>query len=389
MPRISRREMTDKLLEVVHSINADTAEKRVPVYTLAEMLPSKNVTALKRLGKLCRIPGFSKMNKSALITGLIEKMTDARILADHLFSLEEHEWELFKRAVKVQQITDDELLSANYRFMLELGLMMLYYHDGHFHYVVPKEIREAFQGMENDGFPAIKERGDLLNNYAIAAANLYGVIDQGDFVALFNSYNDQKTDINEIFDTLLRYVAMGYGYCFWKNYIVNDDFEDDEYESVDSLAAAAASKPRYTPSKLNLLKYADWSYIEETPQLNKLREYVNRLVPKNRDVAEDILKRIYAYGNYEAQPQTYIDIFKDHKIALSPTQLQKLLPLIFELRNNTRLWMNNGHTPNELFAEEKKHLKPLPKQIVRVVKVGRNEPCPCGSGNKYKKCCGR
>jgi len=20
--------------------------------------------------------------------------------------------------------------------------------------------------------------------------------------------------------------------------------------------------------------------------------------------------------------------------------------------------------------------------------VGRNEPCPCGSGKKYKKCCG-
>jgi preprotein translocase subunit SecA len=29
------------------------------------------------------------------------------------------------------------------------------------------------------------------------------------------------------------------------------------------------------------------------------------------------------------------------------------------------------------------------KQIVReVVKVGRNDPCPCGSGKKYKKCCG-
>ncbi len=23
------------------------------------------------------------------------------------------------------------------------------------------------------------------------------------------------------------------------------------------------------------------------------------------------------------------------------------------------------------------------------VKVGRNDPCPCGSGNKYKKCCGK
>jgi len=25
---------------------------------------------------------------------------------------------------------------------------------------------------------------------------------------------------------------------------------------------------------------------------------------------------------------------------------------------------------------------------VRVEKTGRNEPCPCGSGKKYKKCCG-
>lgn len=25
----------------------------------------------------------------------------------------------------------------------------------------------------------------------------------------------------------------------------------------------------------------------------------------------------------------------------------------------------------------------------RVEKVGRNAPCPCGSGAKYKKCCGR
>ncbi|MEA1960510.1 MAG: SEC-C metal-binding domain-containing protein [Bacillota bacterium] len=22
------------------------------------------------------------------------------------------------------------------------------------------------------------------------------------------------------------------------------------------------------------------------------------------------------------------------------------------------------------------------------MKVGRNDPCPCGSGKKYKKCCG-
>ena len=29
------------------------------------------------------------------------------------------------------------------------------------------------------------------------------------------------------------------------------------------------------------------------------------------------------------------------------------------------------------------------KTVVREEdKVGRNDPCPCGSGKKYKKCCG-
>ena len=28
--------------------------------------------------------------------------------------------------------------------------------------------------------------------------------------------------------------------------------------------------------------------------------------------------------------------------------------------------------------------KPLKKQ-----KIGRNDPCPCGSGKKYKQCCGK
>ena len=31
-----------------------------------------------------------------------------------------------------------------------------------------------------------------------------------------------------------------------------------------------------------------------------------------------------------------------------------------------------------------------PVQVIRTApKVGRNDPCPCGSGKKYKNCCGR
>ena len=31
--------------------------------------------------------------------------------------------------------------------------------------------------------------------------------------------------------------------------------------------------------------------------------------------------------------------------------------------------------------------RPKPREAEK--KVGRNEPCPCGSGKKYKKCCGK
>jgi len=42
---------------------------------------------------------------------------------------------------------------------------------------------------------------------------------------------------------------------------------------------------------------------------------------------------------------------------------------------------------NRWYFKEGEFVKP--KQVRRETpKVGRNDPCPCGSGKKYKKCCG-
>ncbi len=38
----------------------------------------------------------------------------------------------------------------------------------------------------------------------------------------------------------------------------------------------------------------------------------------------------------------------------------------------------------ELYKEQKRSTT-----IVKGKKIGRNDPCPCGSGKKYKQCCGR
>ena len=44
----------------------------------------------------------------------------------------------------------------------------------------------------------------------------------------------------------------------------------------------------------------------------------------------------------------------------------------------------DADTKKRLYLEQKKS-----GTVVTGKKVGRNDPCPCGSGKKYKRCCGR
>jgi uncharacterized protein YecA (UPF0149 family) len=48
------------------------------------------------------------------------------------------------------------------------------------------------------------------------------------------------------------------------------------------------------------------------------------------------------------------------------------------------------HLSQEMQAQQDA-TKPQKVETIRraVPKVGRNDPCPCGSGKKYKKCCGK
>lgn len=50
------------------------------------------------------------------------------------------------------------------------------------------------------------------------------------------------------------------------------------------------------------------------------------------------------------------------------------------------LWdaLLDEETRKQLYKKQK-----LSGTVVKGKKVGRNDPCPCGSGKKYKQCCGR
>lgn len=61
---------------------------------------------------------------------------------------------------------------------------------------------------------------------------------------------------------------------------------------------------------------------------------------------------------------------------------------------NLKMAKSHHENPREHAHEEQKphdevEHAPLTPFVREEPKVGRNDPCPCGSGNKYKKCCGK
>lgn len=67
--------------------------------------------------------------------------------------------------------------------------------------------------------------------------------------------------------------------------------------------------------------------------------------------------------------------------------------LLWNMHDAKAEWLYGMKEWEEIFDEEKR--KSIKKEfnrskiVVKGEKIGRNEPCPCGSGLKYKKCCGK
>lgn len=59
------------------------------------------------------------------------------------------------------------------------------------------------------------------------------------------------------------------------------------------------------------------------------------------------------------------------------------------LRRYKAEYLDQVHTPSVIPVSDRLTKPPKASRPAGTRKVGRNEPCPCGSGRKYKACCGR
>ena len=120
-----------------------------------------------------------------------------------------------------------------------------------------------------------------------------------------------------------------------------------------------------------LLRVVDEYWMDHIDAMSELRQAI----------------RLQAYGNknpVDVYKQESLDMFDEMISAIQNDTVRR----IFSARVKTESEVKRERVAEGIVATTSGD-GTVKKQPRKVQKVGRNDPCPCGSGKKYKQCCGR
>ena len=140
---------------------------------------------------------------------------------------------------------------------------------------------------------------------------------------------------------------------------------------VEEYEAKLKSIPQEVTSefeKVITLQVLDKYWMEHINTMSHLREGIHL-----RGYAQEDPLRAYTMEGFDLFDEMLQRIDKDISIFLLKAEIRQ---------NIERKPVSKKQVTNEKSEETKK----VPKKSE---KIGRNEPCPCGSGKKYKQCCGK
>lgn len=272
--------------------------------------------------------------------------------------------------------------------------------------------------------PLTREEINCIHLYMDAAANLYGLISLDELYGLYNSQN-KKVDVLPFFMevSVIDYeeyndfaVIDSVGDLqatpeeTMKNCEIVSDylFVEDPEKDIRELRRSQKGKPLKILLKEEFLRFANYTYFPETPQCSAMIQYLRRLASALPASAEEYCDRIQRVIVIDAPLQEVLNLIKEDGVTNHKNwDLEEFAALYQNLNNHTHKHANRGNTPDELFAQSPRGLQ-LQQRLVppenqmsffeeqsekpKLTFVGapsRNGPCPCGSGRKYKNCCGK
>ena len=270
--------------------------------------------------------------------------------------------------------------------------------------------------------PLSKKEIELLHTYMDAAANLYGLISLAKLREIYNNQNKpidmetfiqvsallacenndyeiiERTDVpSNTPDEVLEAGEIAADYLF---------VEDPE-TALRDLRRQQKGKPYKILPKMEFLRYADSEYYPVTSARTAMLKYLQRRAASLTLSPEDFCAAIQSIIVIDAPMQEVVNIVQAHGLVFNKQwDIGEFAALYQNLNNSTHKHSNCGYTPDEMFAMSDKgkrlaegtaqigqmSLFDIPAEKPKLTIVGkpsRNGPCPCGSGRKYKNCCGK
>ena len=270
--------------------------------------------------------------------------------------------------------------------------------------------------------PLSQNEIELLHLYMDAAANLYGLISLAKLREIYNNQNKpidmetfiqvsallacenndyeiiERTDVpSNTPDEVLEAGEIAADYLF---------VEDPEIALRD-LRRQQKGKPYKILPKMEFLRYADSEYYPVTSARTAMLKYLQRRAASLTLSPEDFCAAIQSIIVIDAPMQEVVNIVQAEGLVFNKHwDIGEFAALYQNLNNRTHKHSNCGYTPDELFAMSDKGKRlaegtaqigqmslfdlPVEKPKLTIVgKPSRNGPCPCGSGRKYKNCCGK
>lgn len=224
-------------------------------------------------------------------------------------------------------------------------------------------------------------QSELIIDYIVSLTNLYGIVLKEKVVEIYNMQNDDRITM-EVLDDLITGNTLETSYIEELNNAYMKEYLNQDDSSLITLVELQEDKPFYIPDKDELLKYKDEFYFEKSKEYRDLENYIKSNIESDEDTLEEICEDIHIWCEDDiALLEDVLYAFERRGIVFKDDkQITGLISLVTQLANNTRLREHRGHTPEEIAK--------IPRRVVaKKEKIGRNDPCPCGSGKKYKKCC--
>lgn len=221
-----------------------------------------------------------------------------------------------------------------------------------------------------------EQRDEILKDEDLSKRVLDNISD------LVNSlYEENKKDINSFRDSLLR------------EFTTDFSLSEEELNSSDVLNIINQRAEKIIQDKENLISKEQFNIFLRSLYLRNIdKRWIDHL-----DALEDIKDaaslRSYAQKNPLVEYKNEAGDAYDRMLNdITENICRMAIAVKFTLRTPTR---TQSAGPQITLGPKRRdsHITAQAQQnntIIRTTaKVGRNDPCPCGSGKKYKNCCGR